>query len=115
MSNNNYKKYRKDALPTIRYSNVYADGVIETKQGHFTRTYFWKDDVLTLFEFIYNFHEMFNKRDEEKTPVTDTQLTYYNKSYYLTICVAANSYEEAKDLFATIERACTVLRPLPFV
>ena len=100
MTKKEFKKYRKDTLPEIHYQNVFEDGVIEVQQGFFTKTYFCAADILSLFDFIYDLHT--KKLANVNKPIT-TELTCFNKVYYITVGVYANSYEESLEVFVAMD------------
>lgn len=113
-------KYRKKMIKEIPYISVYADGVIETKQGYFTKTYC--DNVLKIFDTIHGLSraplKMAENMDEERKQLTldlaniDSQITYFNKMYYVTIGIKKNSYEEAQNIFGVMDN---LFRPLSFM
>lgn len=111
-----FKKYRKNALKEIHYQNVYEDGVIETKQGYFTKMYRCFGDVLMLFDFLYNFYNQTNETvfAEFGLNKINAQITYFDGSFYFTVGLAKNSYEECSDIFSIIDSRATMLNPLSF-
>ena len=112
MTNKEFKKYRKNALKEIHYQHVYSDGVIETEQGYFTKSYFCCAGIMSLFDFIYNLHAA--QKNSGYSYSIDTELTYYNKAYYLTIGTDSISYDEALRLFTAIDFLPEV-KPMPFM
>lgn len=100
MTKQEFKKYRKNALKEIHYQNVYEDGIIEVKQGFFTKTYFCAADILTLFDFVYKLHTVI--LTDLNTKIT-TELTCFKKVYYMTVGVQASSYEDSLTTFNMLD------------
>lgn len=105
------KKKRKEAIKEIPYQNVYVDGVIETRQGCFTKTYIVNNDIMKIFDMI---GEIYNSQDENLMQKVDSQLTYFQSKYYLTLGIDKPTYEEAVEAFKTID-GTSYLQPMSLV
>ena len=116
MTKKEFKKYRKDALQEIHYQHVYEDGVIEVEQGVFTKTYACPADILSLFDCVYKLHTSATRVSPEEIAVSTltTELTYFEKVYYLTVGVKANSYDESLATFEQVENM-RELKAMPFM
>ena len=110
-----YKKHRKSVLPEIHYQSVYEDGVIETKQGYFTKTYVCNSDIMEIFDQVYALHNCSNE-DYVAAGLNKmcAELTYFNRIFYLTFGVAGDSYESALKAFEIMDRMYFI-RPLEFL
>lgn len=104
LSKREFKKYRKNALKEIHYQNVYADGVIETKPGYFTKMYRCLGSALAVFDLIHRFYLSEDAAIlDYKLNEVDAQITYFEGSYYLTIGTEQNSYESSLVVFDSID------------
>lgn len=98
------KKYRKNTLPEIQYKNIYIDGVIETKEGFFTKTYVFKTDA--------NLEESEPKQDLSlvlsviNSDIVNSfipEITYFGGHFYLTLGIEAPSYESSLNMFNNVQ------------
>lgn len=108
-----YKKYRKQALLDIHYQNVYADGIIETEQGCFTKTYKCVADAMAILD---KMHDMILSNIDEKYPFNKVgmQITFYDKKFYITLSIKRNSYDEAVSVFSIFDE-CDEFHEMTFV
>ncbi|MEE0929958.1 MAG: hypothetical protein UIM53_03080 [Acutalibacteraceae bacterium] len=100
MSNKNEFNNRKQLLKDIPYLNVYTDGVIEVKQGYFTKTYLCRMDVVSIFDMI---HKVAFNSESELSNIC-SELTYVAKRFYLTLGLHCVSYEEAAEYFENFDK-----------
>lgn len=105
------RKYRKEAIKEVTYQNVYVDGIIETKQGYFTKMYRCLDDVLKIFDMI---HVLYNTQEETNLDSVNAQLTRFKNKFYLTLGLQKSSYEEAVEAFKEIDNV-HILRALSLI
>ena len=98
------KKYRKNTLPEIHYKNVYIDGVIEVSEGFFTKAYKFNTDIIDLdsANIEHDINLVLSVLNNEVINSFVPQMTYFNGCFYLTLGTQAASYEEALNMFSTV-------------
>lgn len=108
-----FKKYRKRALEDIRYQNVYADGIIETELGCFTKTYVCIADIM---EILDKMHDMILSNVDEDNPFNKVgmQITFYDQKFYLTLSVKRPAYDLAVKAFDIFDN-CDEFQEMTFV
>lgn len=115
MNNKEFKKYRKEAIKEIHYQSVYEDGVIETNQGFFTKSYMCKGDLLALFDCVYGLeNSIVSTNPEIAIQNLTTEITYFNDNYYLTVGLKAQSYDDSIVVFGIIDNI-DMLEAMPFM